>query len=148
MSLLIRQAEPRDAAAIAAIYNQGIGERGATFETQPRSADDITARLADQLRYPMLVAEDAGIVLGWAGLSGYRPRACYAGIAEFSIYLDRGARGRGVGRTLLNALRRDRTRLRLLEARLPDLSLQHRQPRALPRLRLPRSGRVREARVP
>ena len=104
MSLVIRQAEPRDAAAIAAIYNQGIGERGATFETQARSADDINARLADQLRFPMLVAEDAGAVLGWAGLSSYRPRACYAGIAEFSIYLDREARGRGVGRTLLNAL--------------------------------------------
>jgi phosphinothricin acetyltransferase len=37
-------------------------------------------------------------------VTGYRPRACYAGIGEFSIYLDRAARGRGVGRTLLDAL--------------------------------------------
>ena len=41
---------------------------------------------------------------GWAGLSSYRARACYAGIAEFSIYLDRNARGRGIGRQLLAAL--------------------------------------------
>lgn len=104
MPIDFRPATDRDADAVAAIYNQGIAERGATFEVQPRSADDIRARLADQQRYPLLVAEDDGQVIGWAGLSGYRPRACYAGIAEFSIYLDRQARGRGVGRQLLEAL--------------------------------------------
>ena len=104
MTLIIRAAEHRDAAAIAAIYNQGIAERGSTFETEPRSADEIDARLGDQLRFPTLVAEDAGAVLGWAALSSYRPRACYAGIGEFSVYLDRTARGLGVGRQLVEAL--------------------------------------------
>jgi phosphinothricin acetyltransferase len=104
MPLSIRPAERRDAAAIAEIYNQGIADRGATFETEPRSVDDVAARLSDQIRFPTLVAEDGGIVIGWAGLSSYRPRACYAGVAEFSIYLDRAARGRGAGRTLLDAL--------------------------------------------
>ena len=104
MPLIIRLAERKDAAAIADIYNQGIAERGATFETEPRSVDDIDARLGDQLRFPTLVAEDAGTVLGWAGLSSYRARACYAGIGEFSVYLDRTARGRGVGRQLVEAL--------------------------------------------
>ena len=104
MSITIRQATERDAASIADIYNQGIAERGATFETEPRSAADIAARLADHDRFPMLVATDDHAVLGWAGLSAYRPRACYAGIAEFSIYLERTARGRGVGRQLLSAL--------------------------------------------
>ncbi len=104
MSLFVRQAELRDAAAIARIYNQGIADRGATFETEPRSVDDIIVRLSDQIRFPLLVAEDAGIVIGWAGLSSYGPRACYAGIAEFSIYLDRDARSRGAGRILLDAL--------------------------------------------
>jgi phosphinothricin acetyltransferase len=104
MSLTIRQAGHDDAAAIAEIYNQGIAERAATFETEPRSADDIRSRLGDQARFPLLVAEDAGTVIGWAGLSSYRPRACYAGIVEFSIYLDRAVRGRGVGRQLLEAL--------------------------------------------
>jgi len=100
----IRLAERKDAAAIADIYNQGIAERGSTFETEPRSADDITARLGVQLRFPTLVAEDAGTVLGWAGLSSYRARACYAGVGEFSVYLDQTARGRGVGRQLVEAL--------------------------------------------
>ena len=104
MAPLIRDAEPQDAATIADIYNQGITERGATFETEPRSEDDIAARLLDESRFPLLVAEDAGVVIGWAGLSRYRSRPCYDGIAEFSIYLDRAARGRGVGRILLDAL--------------------------------------------
>jgi phosphinothricin acetyltransferase len=105
MSLItIRQAGHHDAAAIADIYNQGIADRGATFETEPRRVDEITARLRDQSRFPTLVAEHAGAVIGWAGLSSYRPRACYAGIGEFSIYLDRTARGHGVGRQLLEAL--------------------------------------------
>lgn len=104
MLLLIRPATKADAAAIADIYNQGIADRGATFETEPRVAADIEARLGDQEHLPMLVAEDAGAVIGWAGLSSYRPRACYEGVGEFSIYLDRSARGRGAGRQLLTAL--------------------------------------------
>ena len=104
MSLTIRAAVAGDAAAIASIYNQGIEDRGATFETEPRSAETMSAKLADGERFPTLVAEDGGLVLGWASLSSYRSRPCYAGIAEFSIYLDRAARGRGVGRQLLGAL--------------------------------------------
>lgn len=101
----IRPATSDDAQTIAAIYNQGIAERSATFETAPRSAADIASRLAETDRYPMLVAHAGeGPVLGWAALGSYRPRECYAGIAEFSIYLDRAARGHGIGRDLLNAL--------------------------------------------
>lgn len=103
-TIIIRLAHREDAAAIATIYNQGIDERGSTFETDPRSVDDINARLDDHLHFPTLVAEDAGTVLGWAGLSSYRARACYSGIGEFSVYLDRAARGRGVGRQLVEAL--------------------------------------------
>lgn len=103
MPTVIRPAAGGDAAAIADIYNQGIAERNATFETAPRTTADIQARLG-QARFPTLVAEEAGRVVGWAGLSGYRPRDCYAGIAEFSVYLDRSARGRGLGRRLLEAL--------------------------------------------
>ena len=104
MLITIRDAGEGDAAKIAEIYNQGIAEGGATFETEPRTGDDMRARLDDAERFPVIVADDSGVVVGWAALSSYRARACYAGIAEFSIYLDRTARGRGVGRQLLEAL--------------------------------------------
>lgn len=100
---VIRLAQSTDAPAITEIYNQGIAERSATFETEVRHVDAIAARLTDA-RYPILVACENGDVCGWAGLSSYRPRDCYAGIAEFSIYLDASARGHGIGRHLLNAL--------------------------------------------
>ena len=90
---------------MAAIYNQGIEERSATFETSLRSAKDMLERIKAAARFPILVAVDPdGCVLGWAGLSPYRARACYAGIAEFSVYFDSKMRGRGAGKQLLNAL--------------------------------------------
>lgn len=101
----VRSADVDDAAAITAIYNQGIAERAATFETTPRQVQDIVQRLTEIQRYPLLVATDeTNAVLGWAGLSSYRARECYAGIGEFSVYLAADARGRGIGRELLQAL--------------------------------------------
>jgi L-amino acid N-acyltransferase YncA len=99
----IRAATIDDAAVITAIYNHGIAERGATFETQPRGIGEVEARVADT-RFPLLVALVEGGVVGWAGLGAYRSRDCYAGIAEFSIYLHHEARGRGIGKQLLQAL--------------------------------------------
>lgn len=103
MNAMIRTAVASDADAIARIYNQGIADRTATFETELRTAEDVRRRLEDERRFPQLVAESKGVI-GWAGLASYRSRACYAGIAEFSIYLDRTVRGQGVGRQLLTAL--------------------------------------------
>lgn len=100
-----RLAQPSDAAAIARIYNQGIEERIATFETEPRSAEQIEAQLAERGdRYPTVVAERDGQVIAWAGASGYRSRPCYAGIAEYSVYVDRAARGIGAGKAVLYSL--------------------------------------------
>jgi L-amino acid N-acyltransferase YncA len=64
MMVLIRSATPVDAAAVTAIYNQGIAARSATFDTQPRDVADIEARIADGARYPLLVAIDDGAVVG------------------------------------------------------------------------------------
>lgn len=101
----IRPARPDDAAAIASIYNQGIEERIATFETEPRSAEEMRAWLAEKEgRYPVVVAERAGRVVAWAGVGSYRPRACYDGVAEFSVYADREARGTGAARAALQGL--------------------------------------------
>src|SRR5436853_7214952 len=97
---MIRPALPDDAGAIAAIYNQGIEERNATFETRLRTAADF----ADP-EPPFLVAEgDDANVAGWARLAPFNPRDCYAGVGEASIYVDREARGRGGGRALFDAL--------------------------------------------
>ena len=97
-----RLATQDDAAAIARIYNEGIDDRVATFETRHRAAEDIAAWFGT--RYPVVVVEDHGDVVGFASTSTYRPRECYDGIAEYSVYVARSARGRGVGRVALSAL--------------------------------------------
>jgi L-amino acid N-acyltransferase YncA len=99
----VRAAQASDAAVVAAVYNQGIAEREATFETEPRRAGDFLARVASG-RCPLLVAELDGQVVGWAGLAPYSERATYAGIGEASVYVARSARGRGVGTELCRRL--------------------------------------------
>jgi L-amino acid N-acyltransferase YncA len=112
MEIVVRPAHQTDASAIAAIYNQGIVERSSTFETTLRSAEDMLERIKAAARFPVLVAvDDNDVVVGWAGLSAYRARACYAGVAEFSIYMDAAVRGRGVGRRLLNGLIEEASKL-------------------------------------
>ena len=100
-----REAREDDAASIARIYNEGIEERIATFETEPRSEADIRAVLAERGdHYPTIVAERGGRVVAWAAVGQYRSRPCYAGIAEYSVYTGREARGTGAGRAVLEAL--------------------------------------------
>jgi L-amino acid N-acyltransferase YncA len=100
--MIARAATLADCAAIARIYNQGIEDRVATFETRLRSSGDIEAWFDGA--HPAIAIEDAGEVIAFAGTSLYRPRECYAGIAECSVYVDRVARGRGAGRMALAAL--------------------------------------------
>jgi phosphinothricin acetyltransferase len=97
-----RPATLHDAAAVAAIYTQGIEDRIATFETRPRSAEDI-ALWFDGV-HPIVIVEDEGRVIAFAATAIYRPRDCYRGVAEFSVYVAREARGRGAGRRALQAL--------------------------------------------
>jgi phosphinothricin acetyltransferase len=100
--LLTRPAAPEDAAAIAAVYNQGIEDRVATFETRPRTAQDILSWFDG--RHPAVVVVQDGEVVAFASTSTYRPRECYAGVAEFSVYVARTARGQGIGRVAMLAL--------------------------------------------
>ncbi len=102
----VRPARIEDAAAIAEIYNQGIRGRMATFETEERTPEERARWLAaHDEHHPVLVAEDpaTGTVLGWISADGYRPRRCYRGVAEFSVYVHEAARGRGVGAVLMAA---------------------------------------------
>lgn len=97
-----RLATTADAASIASIYNEGIEDRVATFETRLRTAGDVEAWFDG--RHPIVVAEDDGVVAGFASTSTYRPRDAYAGVAEFGVYVARSHRGRGLGRALMTAL--------------------------------------------
>jgi L-amino acid N-acyltransferase YncA len=99
---LVRAAAPSDAAAVAAIYNDGIADRVATFETRVREPAEIAAWLDAGL--PFLVATLDGEVAGFARVSPYSDRCVYAGVGEHGVYVARAARGRGVGRVLLEAL--------------------------------------------
>ena len=100
--MIARAATRTDAAAIARIYNEGIEDRVATFETRLRSAADIE-QWFDGV-HPIVVIEDGGEVIAFAATSTYRPRECYAGIAEFSVYAARSARGKGAGKMAMLAL--------------------------------------------
>lgn len=100
--MIARAATREDAAAIARIYNEGIEDRVATFETRLRTAEDVE-KWFDGL-HPIVVIEEGGEVIAFAATSTYRPRECYAGIAEFSVYAKRAARGRGAGKAAMLAL--------------------------------------------
>lgn len=102
MALAARAATPADAERIAQIYNEGIEDRVGTFETRPRTTDDVRAWFDG--RHPIVVVEDGGEVIAFASTSSYRARECYAGIAEFSVYVTRNARGRGTGAIAMRAL--------------------------------------------
>jgi phosphinothricin acetyltransferase len=98
-----RRATPADAEAIAAIYNEGIADGIATFETRLRTAEDVARWFGG--RFPVVVVEDpSGTVIAFASTSEYRARECYAGVAEFSVYVARTARRRGAGRIAMARL--------------------------------------------
>ncbi|HEV2232080.1 MAG TPA: arsinothricin resistance N-acetyltransferase ArsN1 family A [Terriglobia bacterium] len=103
--LNIRPARVEDAKEIARIYNQGVQDRAATFENSYVTPEErylwIVSR-PDQ--YPVLVAEVKHTMMGWASLTPYSPRACYKGIAELSIYIERSLRGHGVAQDLMKAM--------------------------------------------
>lgn len=96
------RAKPSDCAAIARIYNEGIEDRQATFETRRRSPNEIEDWFNS--KYPLMVVRANGTVQAFATCSEYRPRECYAHIAEFSVYVAREARGQGLGGVALDGL--------------------------------------------
>ena len=100
--MIPRLATPLDAPFLAAIYNEGIEDRVATFETRPRSADDVRGWFDGE--HPIIVVEEQGQIVAFASTSTYRPRDCYSGIAEVSVYVAREFRRRGAGRAALGAL--------------------------------------------
>ncbi|HKW44993.1 MAG TPA: GNAT family N-acetyltransferase [Candidatus Eremiobacteraceae bacterium] len=101
MTVIVRSAALADLDDVRRIYNLGIAERR-TLDTRAKSAAEIALWFgAHDGRFIVLVAENAGTTVGWASLNRYSQRAAHAGIADLSIYVDRPARGQGIGNALL-----------------------------------------------
>ena len=105
---VVRSATVADLESIRRIYNEGIEDRIATLDEEPKTVEDMAAWWQDrQGRYAVLIAEDrAGSAVGWASLNPYSHRCAYRGVADLSIYVSRDVRGNGIGSVLLGALER------------------------------------------
>ena len=98
----IRPATVEDLKVITDIYNEAIMTTDATFDLEPKTEEEQGIWLAGHdLMHPVLVAELGGVVVGWASLSEWSPRAAYAGTVEISLYIKEEFRGKGAGRKLL-----------------------------------------------
>jgi L-amino acid N-acyltransferase YncA len=98
----VRRATLADAAEMARIYNQGIEDGTATFETRLRTSGDIESWFDGA--HPVVAVEQDGRIVAFGATFAYRPRDCYAGIAEASVYVERGFRRHGAGRLALAGL--------------------------------------------
>ena len=100
----VRPARADDTDAVTAIYNEGIADR-ATLETEPRTTEERRNWLSSHdARHPVVVAENDGVVIGWASLNVFNPREAYRHVADISVYVARAARGQGAGTVLLERL--------------------------------------------
>lgn len=102
----IRAAVAADAVAIAAIYNHYVRETVVTFEEEPVAVDAIAARIGQVAAagLPWLVAERAGVVVGFAYAAPWKERTAYRYSVECTVYLAPGLEGRGIGSALYSAL--------------------------------------------
>jgi L-amino acid N-acyltransferase len=101
----LRRASESDLPAIVEIYNEAVRTTTGTFDTEPRSLDDRTEWFrSHDARHPIFVARSDGRVVGWASLSVWSERRAYDATGEVSVYVAEPARGRGVGRALLERL--------------------------------------------
>jgi len=103
---ILRPSQEQDLPAITAIYGHHVLHGSGTFETEPPSLADMTARRAEVLarQLPYLVAEDGGRIVGFAYCNWFKPRPAYRFSAEDSIYLAPDVHRHGLGRALLAEL--------------------------------------------
>lgn len=116
MDLRIRPACEDDLPAILRIYNEEILHGTATWDEEPWTLEQRQAWFAEHApdeTTPVLVAEVAGEVAGFAYLSWYRPKSGYRFTREDTVYVDRSFQGRGVGKALLGRLLEEARRLKL-----------------------------------
>jgi phosphinothricin acetyltransferase len=104
-SLAIRRAEPEDASAIGQIYDEAIAGGSATFATGPHTAEERRGWLAGRAATaPVFVGDEGSGIIAWSALAPFSHRSWYSGVAEYTVYVDGTARGRGIGRTMLDHL--------------------------------------------
>lgn len=103
---MIRTVTEKDAGRIAEIYGYYVANTPATFDLDPPSREDMEEKIRDILAdgYPWLVYEEEGTVMGYAYASRFREREAYRYTVEVSVYLDLEARGRQIGRELMERL--------------------------------------------
>ncbi len=103
--LVIRRATVEDAAAIGVIYDEAIAGDAATFATGPHPQDERRGWLAGRAATaPVFVGENAGRLVAWSALAPFSHRSWYSGVGEYTVYVAGAARGRGVGRAMLDHL--------------------------------------------
>jgi phosphinothricin acetyltransferase len=104
-ALALRPARAGDAEAVCLIYNQGIEDRVATLETELRTPEERREWLAARdPRHPVIVAESEDAIVGWGSLNVFNARPAYRHVADFSVYVERAWRGKGVGHRMLERL--------------------------------------------
>jgi L-amino acid N-acyltransferase YncA len=104
-TVTLRPARAGDAEAVCVIYNQGIEDRVATLETELRTPEERREWLAARgPRHPVIVGESGGVLVGWGSLNVFNARPAYRHVADFSVYVERAWRGKGVGHRLLERL--------------------------------------------
>ncbi len=103
--IAIRRASGTDLDAVCVIYNEGIEDRLATLDLDPKSQDDIAEWWAQHDEpFTVIVATESGAVVGWASLNRFSQRSAHSSIADLSVYVARHRRGKGVGSVLLHHL--------------------------------------------
>ena len=102
---MIRMAAISDAGRFAEIYDPYIEKTSVTFEETPLTKEDFEQRIETIMqKYPWIVYEEEGKVLGYAYLSAFNPRSAYDWTADLAIYVDMDAHGKGIGTTLMQKI--------------------------------------------
>jgi L-amino acid N-acyltransferase len=104
-ALLIRRAEKKDVPSITQIYNEAVINSAATFHVEPVTMEERYEWFSnhDMVR-PIIVAQSGDLLVGWASLSSWNAKPAYDGSVELSVYVDRNARGSGIGKALMEDL--------------------------------------------
>ena len=104
-NIRIRTARPEDAIELLEIYAPYVRETAVTYEYTVPSQEEFASRIRHTMeKYPYLVAEKDGEILGYAYAGAFHPRAAYAWDAEMSIYIKKDRKRSGIGKTLYEAL--------------------------------------------